>query len=310
MNNEPEISLIIICGPTASGKTELAVRLAKAIDAEIVNADSMQVYRGMDIGTAKPTKDQQGGIRHHLIDIAEPDQPFSAADFVEAADRVIREITSRGKRVIVVGGTGLYIRALLHGLVDSPSGAGEIRTSLHKEAEEIGAAAMLEKLRDVDPELAAQMHPNNLVRIIRALEVYRLTGIPLSVYQQQHGFSKTRYRSLRIGIRTDRKILYERIEVRVDKMLADGLLEEVRTLLSKGFSADLKSMRSIGYKEAAAFLSGQYNLEEAVGLIKRDTRRYAKRQLTWFNADNEIIWLEYPQDFDTISALSIEFYKH
>jgi len=302
--------IIIVCGPTASGKSALAIQLARQLDAEIVNADSMQIYRGMDIGTAKISPDQQQGIPHHLIDIAEPDQQFSAADFIDAADRAISEIIVRGKRVIVVGGTGLYIRALLHGLVDSPSGTADIRSQLQQESENLGHAAMWEKLREIDPKLAAQTHPNNLVRIIRALEVYRMTGIPLSSYQQQHGFNRQRYQPLQIGIKTDRKQLYERIEVRVDKMLADGLLDEVKNLLGSGYAADLKSMRSIGYKQAAGFLSGQYSLEEAVRLIKRDTRHYAKRQMTWFNADNEIIWLEYPQNFDSISALTIEFYKH
>lgn len=307
MTTESAQKIIIVCGPTASGKSDLAIRLAKQLDAEIVNADSMQIYRGMDIGTAKIAPDLQQGIPHHLIDVVDPDQFFSAADFIDAADRAISEIIARGKRVIVVGGTGLYIRALLHGLVDSPSGAGEIRSQLHQEAELLGHVAMWEKLREVDPKLAAQTHPNNLVRIIRALEVYRMTGVPLSSYQHQHGFSRERYQSLRIGIKTDRKQLYERIEVRVDKMLADGLLDEVKNLLAKGYSPDLKSMRSIGYKEVISFLNGRYSLEEAIRLIKRDTRHYAKRQLTWFNADNEIIWLEYPQNFDSISALSIDF---
>jgi tRNA dimethylallyltransferase len=310
MTQAPEIKIIIICGPTASGKSDLAVRLANTIDAEIINADSMQVYRGMNIGTAKPSLAEMGGVRHHLIDIVDPDHPFSAADFVEAADRAIKDIVSRGKQVIVVGGTGLYLRALIYGLVDSPSGSEEVRRELQKEAAELGPAAMFEKLRGVDPELVLQMHPNNLVRIIRALEVYHLTGTPLSEYQRQHGFSHQRYNSLRIGILTERNKLYQRIEVRVDKMLADGLLEEVNYLLSKGYSPDLKSLRSIGYKEAVAFLKGQYTLDQAAGLIKRDTRHYAKRQMTWFNADNEIIWLEYPQHFDTISKLSIEFFKH
>jgi len=182
--------ILVIAGPTASGKSDLALRLAHALDGEIVNADSMQIYRGMNIGTAKPTAEQQHGIPHHLIDIVRPDQPFSAADFAETADAAIRDISSRGKRTIVVGGTGLYIRSLLKGLVDSPGDAGgEIRQALRAEAHELGNQAMLEQLRQVDPELAGHIHPNNLVRIIRALEVFRLTGIPLSRYQQEHGFS-------------------------------------------------------------------------------------------------------------------------
>jgi len=184
--------ILVVAGPTASGKSDLALRLARELDAEIVNADSMQVYRGMDIGTAKPTPVQRAGVPHHLIDVAEPDRLFSAADFAEAADEAIRAITGRGRRVIVVGGTGLYIRALLKGLVDSPSGAGVVRKALQEEAAQLGNEAMLEQLRRVDPELAARMHPNNLVRIIRALEVHRLTGVPLSRHQQEHAFSARR----------------------------------------------------------------------------------------------------------------------
>ncbi len=302
--------LLIICGPTACGKSELALRLARELDAEIVNADSMQVYRGLDIGTAKPSEAQRAEIRHHLIDVADPDQPFSAADFMAAADAAISDISARGKRVIVAGGTGLYIRALLKGLVDSPSGAGKIRQQLQAEARELGNRAMLEKLRRVDPESAALIHPNNLVRIIRALEVQRLTGIPLSRYQQEHGFSVQRYPNLQIGIKTERPVLYQRIEQRVERMLADGLLDEVRRLLASGWSRNLKSLRSIGYKEAVAHLYGEYDLEQAAELIKRDTRRYAKRQMTWFNADNDILWLEYPEKFVTIFQHAIDFYDN
>ncbi len=301
--------LLVICGPTASGKSELAIRLARELDAEIVNADSMQVYRGMDIGTAKPAPAQRKEIPHHLIDVADPDQPFSAADFALAADEAIRGTTGRGKRVIVAGGTGLYIRALLKGLVDSPSGAGEIRRELQEEARELGNQAMLEKLGRVDPELAARIHPNNRVRIIRALEVYRLTGVPLSRYQQEHGFSGRRYESLQIGIKVERRELYRRIDERVERMVEDGLLDEVHGLLASGYGRDLKSMRAIGYKEAAACLAGEYGPDEAVRLIKRDTRRYAKRQLTWFNADPDILWLEYSEKFDTILRHAIDFFE-
>lgn len=300
--------ILVIVGPTASGKSELAVRLAREVGGEIVNADSMQIYRAMDIGTAKPTVEEQGGIPHHLIGVASPDHPFSAADFAEAADRAIADITTRGKRAIIVGGTGLYIRALIHGLVDSPTADGEIRRQLQDEAARLGNAAMLARLARVDPELAARLHPNNLVRIIRGLEVHQLTGIPLSSHQQEHGFAGQRYRSLRIGIRVDRRELYERIEARVDRMLADGLVNEVRGLLEEGYGRDLKAMRSIGYKEAAAYLSGECSLEEAIRLIKRNTRHYAKRQLTWFNNESDIIWLEYPEKFATISAHAIEFF--
>jgi tRNA dimethylallyltransferase len=301
--------ILVICGPTASGKSELALRLAELLDGEIVNADSMQVYRGMDIGTAKPSADERSRIPHHLIDIVRPDQPFSAADFSEAADTAIHNICSRGKRAIVAGGTGLYIRSLLKGLVDSPGSTEEIRQELRTEAHERGNLAMLEELRQVDPKLAEQIHPNNLVRIIRALEVFRTTGIPLSNYQQEHGFSDQRYRSLQIGIRVERPLLYSRIDERVNQMLERGLLQEVQQLLSAGYSLETKAMRAIGYKEINAHLAGEYSLDEAIRLIKRNTRHYAKRQLTWFNADKDILWLEYPEKFDTILKHAIDFFE-
>ncbi len=301
--------LLVICGPTASGKSDLAMRLARRLDGEIINADSMQVYRGMDIGTAKPTPGQRAEIPHHLIDIADPGQPFSAADFVKAADAAIRDIGSRGKRIIVAGGTGLYIRALLKGLVDSPRGADEFRQMMRAEASSSGNPALLERLRQVDPELAERIHPNNLVRIIRALEVHHLTGVPLSRHQQEHGFSGQRYLSLQIAIRVERPLLYRRIDERVDRMLGQGLLREVQQLLDAGYSPETKAMRAIGYKEMAAHLAGAHDLDEAIRLIKRDSRHYAKRQLTWFSAEPDILWLEYPEKFDTILKLAIEFFE-
>lgn len=300
--------IVIICGPTASGKSELALRLAHTVDAEIVNADSMQIYRGLNIGTAKPAASQQSEIRHHLIDLIDPDQQFSAADFATSADAAIKDIHLRGKKAIVVGGTGLYIRALVNGLVDSPGGGGEIRKALQDEAVRDGNEVMLQRLRQVDPELAAGLHPNNMVRIIRALEVYRLTGVPLSRYQKEHAFAPRRYTTLQIGISVDRGELYRRIDERVDKMFAEGLLKEVEGLLAAGYGPDLKSMRSIGYKEAAAHLAGELSFEEAVRLIKRNTRHYAKRQLTWFNADPDILWFVYPEKFGIIQKHVIDFF--
>jgi tRNA dimethylallyltransferase len=302
--------LLVICGPTASGKSDLALRLAQELNGEIINADSMQVYRGMDIGTAKPSVEERARIPHHLIDIIRPDQPFSAANFAEAADTAIRDISFRGRRPIVVGGTGLYIRSLLKGLVDSPAGTEEVRRNLLSEARELGNQAMLEELRRVDPELAERIHPNNLVRIIRALEVFRTTGIPLSRYQQEHSFSGRQYRSLQLGIHVERQLLYSRIDDRVNLMLEQGLLQEVQQLLNAGYEPGLNAMRSIGYKELIAHLSGEYDLNEAIRLIKRNTRHYAKRQLTWFNADKDILWLEYPSEFDTISKHAIDFFEY
>lgn len=282
--------------------------LAAAINGEIINADSQQVYRHLDIGTAKPSASDQRLIPHHLVDIVPPDQVFSAADFMESADTAIHDIVSRGKNAIITGGSGLYIRALLHGLVDSPSGNSDLRDELQHEAVEKGAAAMYESLKTVDPEAAANIHPHNLVRVIRALEVYRLTGIPLSHYQMEHGFREARYTSLQIGIQTERSILYNRIDIRVDAMISDGLLDEVKNLLNSGIQPDAKGMQAIGYKEIVAHLAGKHDLDEAVRLIKRNTRHYAKRQLTWFKADPEIVWFDYPEKYASILKHVIDFF--
>ena len=300
--------IVIILGPTASGKTDLAVRLAERFGGEIVNADSMQVYRGMEIGTAKPSPELRQRVPHHLIDMVEPDIDFSASDFRREAARAIADIAGRGKRAFIVGGTGLYIRALLRGLVDSPSGAGGVRGELEEQARLLGNDALLGELARVDPDSAARLHPNDLVRIIRALEVYRLTGTPISRQRNAHGFSGDYYFPLKIGLAVERRELYERIDRRVEGMMAEGLVEEVRALLGRGFSPCLKALRSIGYRQICAYLSHEYPLDEAVRLIKRDTRRYAKRQMTWFNNDKEINWVEYSDNFANICRYVIEFF--
>jgi len=303
-----KIRLVIIAGPTASGKTELAVRLAERFGGEIVNADSMQVYRGMDIGTAKPSPEFRLRVPHHLIDIVDPDVNFSASDFRREAAIAIADISGRGRRVFVVGGTGLYIRALLQGLVDSPSGAGVVRRGLEETAKRYGSEALLDELARVDPETAARLHPNDLVRIVRALEVYRLSGRPISQQRSEHGFAGDYYRALKIGLTVERRELYERIDRRVEQMIAEGLVEEVKSLLARGFSPGSKALRSIGYRQICAYLAGEYGLDEAVRLIKRDTRHYAKRQLTWFKADGEIKWVEYSDNFASICNYVIEFF--
>lgn len=300
--------IIVIAGPTASGKSSLALRLAAELDAEIINADSQQVYRGLDIGTAKPSHADLDNVPHHLIDIVSPDHTFSAADFVVAADDAIKDITARGKRVVVVGGTGLYIRALLHGLVDSPSGGGAVRDELLAEASQKGSAAMFEMLQQVDPDAARLIHPNNQVRVIRALEVYRQTGIPFSRYQQEHGFCESRYQAFQIGVSVERKLLYERIDARVEQMIAAGLVHEVQHLLASGVQPDAKGMQAIGYKEVVAHLAGEYDLPETMRLIKRNTRHYAKRQLTWFKADPAIVWFDYPEKYASILRHVIDFF--
>jgi tRNA dimethylallyltransferase len=300
--------LVVIVGPTASGKTELAVRLAERFAGEIVNADSMQVYRGMDIGTAKPSPELRLRVPHHLIDIVAPDVNFSASDFRREAALAIADIAGRGKRVFVVGGTGLYVRALLHGLVDSPSGAGAVRRELEETAQRFGNEALLGELARVDPETSARLHPNDLVRIVRALEVYRLTGRPISQQRSEHGFAGDFYQALKIGLTVERRELYERIDQRVERMIGEGLVAEVQALLDRGFSPGAKALRSIGYRQICAYLAGVYGLDEAVRLIKRDTRHYAKRQLTWFNTDREIKWVEYSDNFATICNYVIEFF--
>jgi len=305
--NGEKPKIIIILGPTASGKTDLALRLAGRFDGEIVNADSMQVYRGMDIGTAKPSPELRRRIPHHLIDIVDPDADFSASDFRREAARAIADIHGRGKKAFVVGGTGLYIKALLKGLVDSPSGAETIRQELQETARTAGSGELLRRLAEIDPETAGRLHPNDQVRIIRALEVYLQTGRPISRFRGEHEFTGDYYDYLKIGIAVERGELYRRIDERVDRMMAEGFLAEVSGLLARGFTAESKPLRAIGYKELCAYLAGVYPLDEAVRLIKRDTRRYAKRQLTWFKQENEIYWVEYPERFDTICNHAIEF---
>jgi tRNA dimethylallyltransferase len=303
-----KINLVIVAGPTASGKTELAVRLAGRFDGEIVNADSMQLYRGMEIGTAKPSLEVRRMVPHHLLDILEPDQPFSASDFRQEAVKVIADIHRRGKRVFVAGGTGLYIKALLHGLVDSSGGDESLREELEEVARTRGNEALLRQLAEVDPESASRLHPNDRVRIIRALEVYRLSGSPISRFRSEHSFGGDYYRAIKFGIRVEREELYRRINNRVERMLEDGLVEEVRALMARGCHAGAKTMRAIGYKEIYAFLTGACSLDEAVRLIKQNTRHYAKRQETWFKRETEIIWVEYPRDFDSICENVMEFY--
>lgn len=302
-DKEKKIKVIVLGGPTGSGKSDLAVRLAEEIGGEIVNADSMQVYRRLDIGTAKPSAADLARVPHHLIDILDPDEDFTASDFRREASAAIADIQSRGKRAIVVGGTGLYIRALLHGLVDSPTGDPELR----RQFDDVPGEELMRRLSLVDPETAARLYPNDRVRLIRALEVYAQTGRPISAFRSEHTFSEVHYQALKMAIRVERLELYRRIDLRVEKMLDDGLVEEVRSLLAAGYGRELKAMRSIGYKEVTAYLAGEMTLDEAVTLIKRDTRHYAKRQMTWFGKENDIYWLEYPGSFATILGHVIEF---
>lgn len=305
---DERIRLVIVQGPTASGKSALAMQLAESLDGEIVNADSMQVYRGMNIGTAKPSPEERARVPHHLYDLVTPDVNFTAADFRDHASRVIEDIHRRNKRIILVGGTGLYIRILTQGLADSPGGSPDIRKELEAQAGREGLTALHQRLDEVDPVSASRLHPNDAVRVVRALEVFLLTGRTLSSYQDEHRFADESYRCLKIGINMERELLYRRVEERVDKMMAEGLVAEVTGLLAAGYTADLKAMSSIGYKEICAYLAGEYSFDEAVRLIKRNTRQYAKRQMTWCRRDSEIIWVEYPVKFDSIVNTVMEFY--
>jgi tRNA dimethylallyltransferase len=295
----PKQSLVIISGPTCVGKTDVAISLAEPLRAEIISADAMQVYRYMDIGTAKPTEQQRVRVRHHLIDVVEPDEPFSAALFKTMAQAVIGDLHQKGRPVFVVGGTGLYIKALTRGLFASQKQDGFIREQLEKEAETLGLGRLYRRLLKVDPAAAARIHPNDTYRIVRALEVHQVTGKPISDHQMLHGFRDFRYRTLNIGLIPERNILYDRIDTRVDLMLTYGLLEEVKWLLDQGYPSTLKSMRSIGYRHMADYLLGRMPWDETVRIFKRDTRRYAKRQLTWFRADPEILWVQ-PGEIDVM----------
>lgn len=301
--------VLVITGPTACGKSALALELAQQLDGEIVCVDSLTVYRGFDIGSAKPTAGQQTIVPHHLLDICDPLQPFTAADFRLAATTAIDDITRRGKRPILAGGTGLYLRTLLRGLTDAPGEDPLLRQTLRQRAEQEGPAALLAELRGVDPATADRLHPNNLIRIIRALEVFRVTGVPLSQLQAAHGFSERPFEALQFCLERPREQLYHAIEQRVDAMLTEGLVVEVQQLLETGVPADCKPMQAIGYKEVAAHLRDGLDLELMTALIKQNTRRFAKRQLTWFRAEPELQWVAYPENSATILAKAATFFR-
>ncbi len=298
--------IIVICGPTGIGKTGFAIQLAKKFDTEIVGGDSMQIYRHMNIGTAKPDARERAMARHHMVDVADPDEDFDAARFAGMADKVIDDLDKQGKTAIVAGGTGFYLKALLHGLFRGRAADPEVVARL--EAEAATGADLHGRLLGLDPESAARIHPNDLFRVVRALEVVETTGRPISSFQQDHGFVAERYRSLKFGLYMDREKLYQRIEKRVDIMLEQGLVDEVRGLLDRGYSPDLKSMQSIGYRHVCDCISGKFTYEETVRLLKRDTRRYAKRQFTWFRREKDMVWLE-PGETERAENLVAEFLR-
>lgn len=286
--NKPAV--VIICGPTGIGKTAAAIYLARCRRGEIVSADSMQVYRFMDIGTAKPTPEERAAVPHHMIDVAAPDEPFDAARFAREAQAVVDALAARNTQPFVVGGTGLYFKALTQGIFHAEAVNPEIRRRLEREAETLGLGSLHRRLAGLDPEAGHRIHPNDRFRILRALEVFESTGKPISDHHSAHRFGETPFRTLKIGLEMERNALYERIDRRVDIMIEMDLLSEVRQLLAMGYPSGLKSMKSIGYRHMADFIEGRASWEEAVRTLKRDTRRYAKRQYTWFKADPEVIW--------------------
>jgi len=300
--------LLVIAGPTASGKSALAIDLAEQLDGEIVCVDSLTVYRGFTIGSAKPTREQQNQIPHHLLDICEPSDPFTAADFMNMATIAIADIAGRGKVPILAGGTGLYLRALLRGMNKAPGEDAAVRELLWARARQEGAEVLLEELRQVDPETALLLHPNNQIRIVRALEVYQTTGRPISHFHAAHGFTDSPYDALQFCLDLPRPVLYQRIEARVDAMYAAGLVSEVELLLQQGVSPGCKPLQAIGYKEVVAHLEGQFGVDEMLRLIKRNTRHFAKRQLTWFRREPEMQWVVYPENSATIQLASATFF--
>ncbi len=299
----PRFPIVILVGPTASGKTGVALDWAERLGGEIVSADSMQVYRHMDVGTAKPSLEARQRIAHHLLDVVDPDETFNAAMFQDLADRAIADIHGRGRTALIVGGTGLYIRALHRGLFEGPDGDNLLRDALRHEVEERGVEALHLDLQRLDPEAARRIHPRDVVRIVRALEVYHRTGVPISVHQRRHGFGEERYHAIYLGISMSKSALYSRIDTRVDGMMANGLLEEVEGLMRLGYGPDLPSMKAIGYRHMAAYLRGELSLDEAVTQMKRDTRRYAKRQMTWFRRLPEVHWFQGEEASDALEKV-------
>lgn len=294
---EKKQPLIILTGPTAVGKTALSVELAKRINGEIISADSMQVYRYMDIGSAKIKAEEMQGIPHHLIDVLDPEDEFHVFRFQQMAKEALEGIYERGHIPILAGGTGFYIQALLYDIHFSEEGNSPVRQRLEKEAELYGTQVLYERLKEVDPESAQIIHPNNKKRLLRALEYYELNGSRISLHNQEERRRQSPYAFCYFVLNDDRKKLYDRIDRRVDEMMDNGLVEEVRCLKNRGYRKDMVSMQGLGYKEILSYLDGELSLEEAVTLIKRDTRHFAKRQLTWFRRERDVIWIN-KQDFD------------
>lgn len=304
MNPKPRIVLLV--GPTGVGKTDAALTLAGRLRAEIVSADSMQVYRYMDIGTAKPTPAQRRQRPHHLLDVVDPDEDFHAALFREHAIRAIEGIWARGRNVLVAGGAGLYVKALCRGLFPGPGADPELRAELEREFAERGPERLFERLRRLDPEAAARIHCRDRTRVVRALEVVLGTGRPLSRWQREHGFGDRPFDVLGVGMDRPRGELYERIDRRCRRMMDEGLLDEVRGLLDRGYAPSLRSMQGVGYRQAALCVTDRLGAADALWSMQRATRRLAKRQLTWFRADRGLRWL-HPDRVDDMGELCSAF---
>lgn len=301
--------LLILTGPTAVGKTRLSIKLAKAVNGEIISADSMQVYRYMDIGSAKIKPEETEGVPHHLIDVLDPEEEFNVVTFQKMCKKCMEEIYGRGHIPILTGGTGFYIQSVLYD-IDFAENAEDtsIRDRLEKEAEEKGAEYLHGKLREVDSASAEAIHANNIKRVIRALEFFEQTGEKISLHNETERQKESAYTSCYFVLNDDREKLYERIDRRVDEMLAEGLVAEVEALKKRGCTRKLVSMQGLGYKEILAYLDGEYSLEEAIYRIKRDTRHFAKRQITWFKREKEVIWINKP-DFSYDDDKILDFMK-
>ncbi len=304
------LPLVILTGPTAVGKSELSLSLAKAIDGEIISADSMQVYRGMDVGSAKLMPSEQQGVPHHLLDILDPEEEFNVVLFQRLAAQAVRDICQRGHIPIVTGGTGFYIQALLYDIDFTENDEDtSFRSGLEDLAAKEGADVLYQRLLAVDPKACETIHKNNVKRVIRALEFYEKTGQRISEHNESQRQNQSPYRFAYFVLNDERSALYSRIDRRVDQMLENGLEAEVRRLAAQGCTKDLVSMQGLGYKEMLAYLNGELSLEEAVYIIKRDTRHFAKRQLTWFRRERDVIWLEkeqYQHDDNRILAYMLD----
>jgi len=300
--------LVIINSPTATGKTGLAIKLALDFGGEIISADSLQVYRYLDIGTAKPTMEQRNKVKHYLIDVVDPDEEFNAAIFIEKARAVITDLAKKHTPVFVVGGTGLYIRALLKGIIETPKVDENIRNYYRKLREIHGKEYLFRLLQKKDAQAAQKIKPNDAIRVIRALEVLEQSGESITAKQSRHSFADSLYDTYKIGIRVDSPQLKERISQRTEKMIAAGLVSEVENLLGRGYNKELKPLQSLGYKQIIKYLSGECKLDEAIHSINSDTWHYAKRQMTWFAADKEINWFK-PDSSEEIKKNVEKFWK-